>query len=213
MRVELDNGIRFTTNLRYNIKSDISADPVKDGAEKFSQIKAGSYESFESKCGQTMVGFVQHMHGVGSLEKHTVQCFAGKQTKHFDIEHSTEQIDGEGVKLAVIDGSEAAKIMNSISFVGTGDDIQASDAQSPPDETNLFLRESHKRKSHKRYNAHHTHVANDDNDKLIEMINELNLGWKADTCKYQKHHEKYGSHCEAQILAQTGSKGEEQADN
>lgn len=38
---------------------------------------------------------------------------------------------------------------------------------------------------------------------LIELINDLDLGWKADTCKYQKHHSKYGDHCEALHLAQT----------
>lgn len=41
---------------------------------------------------------------------------------------------------------------------------------------------------------------------LIDTINSLDLGWKADTCKYQKHHEKYGSHCDKpQTLAQTGN--------
>lgn len=44
---------------------------------------------------------------------------------------------------------------------------------------------------------------------LIQLINELDLGWKADTCKYQKHHEKYGDHCDALHLAQTSAKTEE----
>jgi hypothetical protein len=33
----------------------------------------------------------------------------------------------------------------------------------------------------------------------------MNLGWKADTCKYQKHHSKYGDHCDALNLAQTSA--------
>jgi hypothetical protein len=43
---------------------------------------------------------------------------------------------------------------------------------------------------------------------LIETINDLDIGWKADTCKYQKHHEKYGAHCEKEHvgLAQVKSK-------
>jgi len=45
-------------------------------------------------------------------------------------------------------------------------------------------------------------VPSDENDLLIKTINEMDLGWKADTCKYQKHHENYGSHCEALSLAQ-----------
>ena len=59
-----------------------------------------------------------------------------------------------------------------------------------------------------RFNAHHEHVPTDETDLLIEAINNLDLGWKADTCKYQKHHSKYGSHCEALSLAQTQSEEE-----
>jgi hypothetical protein len=34
----------------------------------------------------------------------------------------------------------------------------------------------------------------------------MDLGWKADTCKLQKHHPSYGSHCEEALkLAQTKS--------
>ena len=35
MRVELDDGNRYITNFRYNIKRDISADAFKDGSGKF----------------------------------------------------------------------------------------------------------------------------------------------------------------------------------
>jgi len=41
-------------------------------------------------------------------------------------------------------------------------------------------------------------------DLLIEEVNKADLGWKADVCKYQKHHANYGSHCEKELLlAQT----------
>jgi len=30
-------------------------------------------------------------------------------------------------------------------------------------------------------------------DILISEVNEADLGWKADVCKYQKHHAKYGA--------------------
>ena len=33
-------------------------------------------------------------------------------------------------------------------------------------------------------------------DLLIETINGMDIGWKADTCKLQKHHASYGSHCD-----------------
>ena len=78
MKVELDNGLRFITNFRYNIIPQESTDPLADGAAKFSSIKAGSYASFDSKCSETMVGFVQKQHGGESLESHRIQCFVGK---------------------------------------------------------------------------------------------------------------------------------------
>lgn len=43
---------------------------------------------------------------------------------------------------------------------------------------------------------HLEHKPSDANDLLISAINEADLGWKADVCKYQKHHEKYGDHCD-----------------
>lgn len=46
-----------------------------------------------------------------------------------------------------------------------------------------------------RFNAHHEHVPTDETDLLIEAINNMDIGWKADTCKLQKHHANYGSHC------------------
>ena len=48
-------------------------------------------------------------------------------------------------------------------------------------------------------------------DLLIDTVNASDLTWKADVCKYQKHHAKYGSHCAAESLnlAQTSSKDED----
>ena len=43
----------------------------------------------------------------------------------------------------------------------------------------------------KRSNPHHDHVPSDEMDLLIETINKMDLGWKADTCKLQKHHPMY----------------------
>ena len=63
MRVELENGLRFITNFRYNIKPSISEDPLADGAKTFEGTQTGDYASFNSVCSETMVGFVQHIHG------------------------------------------------------------------------------------------------------------------------------------------------------
>lgn len=40
-------------------------------------------------------------------------------------------------------------------------------------------------------------------DLLIDAVNEADLTWKADVCKYQRHHAKYGAHCDGLLLAQT----------
>lgn len=77
-------------------------------------------------------------------------------------------------------------------------------ATTPPDEQNVQLFE--RRKTHKRHNTHLEHVPTDETDLLIQTINEMDLGWKADTCKYQKTHSNYGAHCDQPlILAQTDS--------
>ena len=49
------------------------------------------------------------------------------------------------------------------------------------------------------------HRPSDEMDILISTVNEADLGWKADVCKYQRHHAKYGSHCDGEklMLAQT----------
>lgn len=36
----------------------------------------------------------------------------------------------------------------------------------------------------------------DEMDLMIQAVNEADLGWKADICKYQKHNKLYGKHCE-----------------
>ena len=59
---------------------------------------------------------------------------------------------------------------------------------------------------------HLEHKPSDEVDLLISAVNEADLGWKADVCKYQKHHANYGAHCDVQLaqeavtLAQTMSK-------
>lgn len=73
--VELDNGLRFLANFRYNIKSDISANPVGDDISKFTDISNGSEESFDSKCDQTMVGIVQESGANDSMKAMKSTCF------------------------------------------------------------------------------------------------------------------------------------------
>ena len=62
---------------------------------------------------------------------------------------------------------------------------------------------------------HLEHKPSDEVDVLISAVNEADLGWKADVCKYQKHHANYGAHCDLQLaqeaisLAQTSTKSKD----
>ena len=170
-RVELDNGMRFISNFRYNIKDKFTKDPVADGYMKFSEIKAGDYDSFDSRCDQSMVGFVQQVGGNGSMKNHNVQCFYAEQVEHYNIEKSELQEDEEGVKIDRIVQKNGAGSLSQET------DTSASAEQA--DDDDIFAKTSHKR-----MNAHHEHVPSDETDLLIEAINNLDLGWKADTCKY-----------------------------
>ena len=53
-----------------------------------------------------------------------------------------------------------------------------------------------KTRAKKRQNLHLEHKPSDQMDLMITAVNSADLGWKADVCKYQKHHELYGSHCD-----------------
>jgi hypothetical protein len=72
--------MRFLANYRYDIKPEISKDPLQDalasGISKFSSIETGDYDKFDSLCSQTMVGFVQNIpHSTGksySMAQHEV---------------------------------------------------------------------------------------------------------------------------------------------
>ena len=48
--VELENGLRFLANFKYNIKGNVSKNPQKDGASHFLEVKTGDYGKFDSQC-------------------------------------------------------------------------------------------------------------------------------------------------------------------
>ena len=54
---------------------------------------------------------------------------------------------------------------------------------------------------------HLAHKPSDEMDILISAVNEADLGWKADVCKYTKTHKNYGSHCEKDVLRLAQTKG------
>jgi hypothetical protein len=62
--------------------------------------------------------------------------------------------------------------------------------------------------SSQRRNLHLEHEPSDETDLLIETINSMDLGWKADVCKLQSHHASYGQHCKEVNLSQKTSSAE-----
>ena len=50
LKVELDNGLRFVANFRYNAKPTLTNDPLTDQELKFVDLHSGDYGSFDSEC-------------------------------------------------------------------------------------------------------------------------------------------------------------------
>jgi len=60
LMVELSDGIRFVANFKYTVKDEISKDLLHDpNLAKLNQYSTESEEAFDSRCDQTMIGFVQ----------------------------------------------------------------------------------------------------------------------------------------------------------
>jgi len=72
-----------------------------------------------------------------------------------------------------------------------------------PNDSNLTLTKKNRRAAKKRANLHLEHEPSDEMDLLISSVNEADLGWKADVCKYQKHHALYGDHCDKPAQGET----------
>lgn len=72
IKVELDNGLRFVTNLRYNAKPTLTKDPLNDDLLGYVKMSTGDYGSFNSDCGKTMVGFVQSIPSITG-ERYTME--------------------------------------------------------------------------------------------------------------------------------------------
>ena len=104
--MELQNGQRFVANFRYNAKPTLTTDPEGEAKRlEMVEIHSGDYGSFDSNCGQTMVGFVQSIPSMGgsegSMTNHKIQCFHASQDRNNDIE-GTESFAGSNVKFARI---------------------------------------------------------------------------------------------------------------
>ena len=69
--------------------------------------------------------------------------------------------------------------------------------KEPVDETNLFLFEEFLMPKKSRSDTYHPrHEPNKDTDLLIDTINSMDLGWKANKCMLQESHPEYpGAAC------------------
>jgi hypothetical protein len=105
-KVELENGQRFVANFRYNAKPAFSADPLTDSNLALADIHTGAYDSFDSKCDQTMVGFVQSIPSItgeaSTLTSHKATCFVGMQDSSNNLESTESTQSGSDVKFAKI---------------------------------------------------------------------------------------------------------------
>ena len=81
LHVELDNGLRFLANFKYEIKRNVTRDPLKADFKKMArlvqEVDDQAKAQFDSICNATMVGFAQNVSRPGTLQKHPVTCFYG----------------------------------------------------------------------------------------------------------------------------------------
>jgi hypothetical protein len=116
-RVELENGMRFAANFKYNIIPELSKDPLADGGNKFEGTQTGDYNSFNSECNKSMVGFVQQVGGdkLSSMKTHHTQCFYALQKQHLNVETSKLETDAEGVKIDRIVSKNPKAVLTAVS--------------------------------------------------------------------------------------------------
>lgn len=93
MMVELENGLRFITNFRYNVKESVAPSLTDMTFEQMDMLKSGEQKLFDSICDQTMVGSVLLMDNAkDDMKNFRAQCFYGHQRMKYNIE-STEMVD------------------------------------------------------------------------------------------------------------------------
>lgn len=244
--VELDNGKRFITNFRYNLKESYLKDPLTGDLSKLSELSTGSEEAFDSECHSTMVGYVQDdyknsQRASESMKNFKATCFFGQQIEHYDVETTQPVEEGEkklkfnkitkhnaaaskdlAIQSKPAATSKPAALVASNKTESTPAAPAAPAAPSAPEaasqaqvDEDTLVESSEKQttsaaetlqsklmkksnKKNKRSNLHLEHVPSDEMDLLISTINSADLGWKASTCKLQKHHKDYakGQNCE-----------------
>ena len=88
--ITLENQLRFLANYKYMIKQNVTRDPLHSFTKLSSVVKDTEDETknnFDSICNSTMVGFVQDLASVGTMENHKITCFyAEVDPKHPIVE-------------------------------------------------------------------------------------------------------------------------------
>jgi len=112
-----------------------------------------------------MVGFVQDVKKPSSMAQHSIQCFHGVQKKHYDIEKTKTYDNGKVKYNKIIETND----IKPVDLLSTGSSMKQSKAQQ---------------RTSKRRNLHLEHKPSDEMDLLISEVNSMDIGWKADTCKY-----------------------------
>ena len=74
------NDLRFYSNFKYTLKEDWAT------PDQLRRIEVNSYEAFDSRCGETMVGLVQLRTQPGSMK-----CFSGHKLEA-DPERPSERV-------------------------------------------------------------------------------------------------------------------------
>ena len=108
------------------------------------------------------------------MTQHSAQCFHGTRAQKYNYEETKEV--------------HTSKMKENI-IIAHHDNIKTVD----------LLAEGKTAAAKKRANMHLEHKPSDEMDLMISEINDADLGWKADTCKYQKHHELYDTLCDMHL--------------
>ena len=122
------------------------------------------------------------------MTQHEVTCFHGTREKHYNIEQTKAFNTGKVKYNKIIKHNQ----ITPEHIAGETPEVQTNVAVKANKKTNKAPK--------KRANLHLEHKPSDETDVLISAVNDLDLGWKADVCKYTKSHANYGSHCDKPIV-------------
>jgi hypothetical protein len=135
-----------------------------------------------------MVGFVQS--GKSTMKEHKVQCYYGMMVKP---KHEVMLTD-DGKKTLVKEAQQLASDAKDNKASNTAQ-ILSQIAETPDDNTNVALLQKFLLPT-KSGRVKHDWIPNEQSDMLIEAVNELELGWTADTCKLQHGNSKRPVQCD-----------------